>query len=310
MTKLSNTVNVVAISNVSTVTKNFQGQTGPKTEAGKNRSKFNALKHARYAKSKILPHENEKEYKHLLKDMFEDLKPEGQVQEDLVLQYVDCLWRMHRMDSRISIEQKAIFNLLTKEKMAAMLEIDELFWDFIPDYFLNLNKRFGKKQIELAALIWNQYTGLMRDFSSGEFTDWSEIRIHYDALFLEFEIWVRQQDDLSPLLTPQRDAFNPQWLANQELLFDTVKDFAISMYFQANFMSWKDQIRNWMTAWYFLQKKELKEIDQFYLAHTKLMHLAHTNLERLVKLQKYKHGIAKDLQKHYRNLVNHVGGPC
>lgn len=298
----SNSANVVAISSVTPVNTNFHGQTGPKTEAGKNHSKFNALKHGRTAKSKLLPFEDPREYNQLAKDTFADLKPEGQVQIDLTQQFIDCLWRRNRMERRISVEQKSIFDLLTKEKLASMLGIEEIFLDHLPEYLLDLSKRFGHKQIELADLIWRQYERMMTDFCSGEFTDWPEMRIHYDALFEEFEIWIKQFDDLPPLLTPQRDQFNPKWFDDQEMLFETLKEFAISMYFQANFMSWKGQIRNTMNIWYYMHKQELRQIDQYDLVLIKETHLSHTIIERLVKLQKYKNETTRALHEHYQHL--------
>jgi hypothetical protein len=39
------------------------GQTGPKTQRGKWHSKWNALKHGRYAKSTLLPFEDEAAFK-------------------------------------------------------------------------------------------------------------------------------------------------------------------------------------------------------------------------------------------------------
>ena len=60
---------------------NYQGQTGPKSPAGKNKVRFNALKHGLYAKSKILPTENPKEYQRLLRAVFEDINPQGMIEE-------------------------------------------------------------------------------------------------------------------------------------------------------------------------------------------------------------------------------------
>ena len=79
----------------------FQGQTGPKSEAGKNRSRFNALRHSRHAKSKVLPYEDEKAYKNLIKAVFRDLNPEGAIEEDLAMQFVDSFWRRSRMEDKI-----------------------------------------------------------------------------------------------------------------------------------------------------------------------------------------------------------------
>jgi hypothetical protein len=165
-----------------------------------------------------------------------------------------------------------------------------------------MSKRFGPKQIETADIAWRQFVNLMRDYSSGEFTDLEEIRIHYDVLFEEFEKWIPGKKGLDPLLTPQRDQWNPRWLKDLEFMFSVLQDFAMEMYFQANFMGWKEQIRNWLQIWYLLQKRELREIDQYDLVLIKEVHAQHAIIERLVKIQKFKRDALLTLQKHYQQF--------
>jgi hypothetical protein len=279
------------------------GHTGPKSPAGKNRAKLNALKHARNAKSKILPYEDIDQYEELVQDLYQDINPQGAIEADLVNQYVDSRWRSRRMEERIRIEQESIFERVDKVKIAAMLELDEMFFDHLPDYFLNMSKRFGPKQIEVADIAWRQYCRMVKDYDSGEFTNLEEMRIHFDILFEEFEKWVPKQKGLPPLLSPQRNQFNPAWIEEEaEFLFSVVQDFAIEMYFQANFMGWKEQIRNWLQIWYLMQKRELQEIDQYDLVLIKETHMQHAIIERLVKIQKYKRDALLSLQKHYQQL--------
>lgn len=283
--------------------KKSSGHTGPKTESGKNRAKLNALKHARNAKSKILPYEDIDQYEELVQDLYQDINPQGAIEADLVNQYVDSRWRSRRMEERIRIEQESIFERVDKVKIAAMLELDEMFIDHLPDYFLNMSKRFGPKQIEVADIAWRQYCHMVKDYDSGEFTNLEEMRIHFDVLFEQFEQWISQQKGLPPLLVPQRDQFNPVWIEkDSELLFSVIQDFAIEMYFQANFMQWKEQIRNCLQIWYLMQKRELREIDQYDLVLIKETHMQHAIIERLVKIQKHKRDALLSLQKHYQQL--------
>lgn len=280
--------------------KKSSGHTGPKTAAGKNRLRLNALKHARYAKTKILPFEDEGEYRQLAQELYEDINPQGVVESDLVDEYIDSRWRSRRMEVRIHVEQKSIFDSVDKTQIAAMLEIDLMFYEYLPDYFLNMSKRFGPKQIETANIAWRQYCRMIKEYEAEEFTDLEEIRIHFDVLFEEFEKWVRTQKDLPPLLSPQREQFNAPWIKDETpLLFEVIHDFAIPMYFQAHFMGWKPQIRNWLEIWYFMQKRELREIDQYDLALIKEIHLQHTILERLAKIQKQKRDSHMSLQAHF-----------
>ena len=57
----------------------FQGQTGPKTQAGKFRSKWNALTHGRTSKSKLLPFEDPLHYKTHISEIHKALVPDNYV---------------------------------------------------------------------------------------------------------------------------------------------------------------------------------------------------------------------------------------
>lgn len=278
------------------------GHTGPKSAAGKNRSKMNALKHARSAKSKLLPYEDEREYTQLIQDVYADFEPQGCIEADLANEYIDCRWRSRRMEARIRTEQESIFAKIDRRYIATLVGIEERLIDDLPDYFLNMSKRFGPKQVELADIAWRQHNNMVRDYDSGQFTDLEEMRIHFDVLFEEFEKWVREKANLPPLLAPQRDQFNPAWSQDVEFLFTVIEDFAVEMYFQSNFMGWKEQIRNWMQSWYLLQKRELREIDQYDLVLIKETHLAHNIIERLAKIQKHKRDTLLSMQKHFQGI--------
>jgi hypothetical protein len=191
---------------------------------------------------------------------------------------------------------------MNRRYIATLVGIEDKLIDDLPDYFLNMSKRFGPKQIELADIAWRQYNNMVRDYDSGQFTDLEEMRIHFDVLFEEFEKWVRHNVALPPLLAPQRDQFNPAWSNDLEFLFTVIEDFAVEMYFQSNFMGWKEQIRNWMQSWYLLQKRELREIDQYDLVLIKETHLAHTIIERLAKIQKNKREALLSMQKHFHSI--------
>jgi hypothetical protein len=70
------------------------GRTGPKSIPGKIRSSMNALKHGGYAKTKILPFEDEDEYNRVRKDVYKALTPDDFIQRNIANQIVDSLWRI------------------------------------------------------------------------------------------------------------------------------------------------------------------------------------------------------------------------
>jgi len=77
-----------------------QGQTGPKSLAGKAISSLNAIKHGGYSKKRLLPFEDAKAYQAHLKEVLEDLQPSNSVQKVAASQYADALWRVERIQVR------------------------------------------------------------------------------------------------------------------------------------------------------------------------------------------------------------------
>jgi hypothetical protein len=79
--------------------------TGPRTEAGKQRSSQNAIKHGAYAKKTIIKGESEEEFIEFLAQYFEDFEPRGITEEELVFSLADNAWRRRRFSQ---LEGRAI----------------------------------------------------------------------------------------------------------------------------------------------------------------------------------------------------------
>src|SRR6266851_3173564 len=104
--------------------RNARKSTGPRTEAGKKKSRWNALKHGLTAKRTLVPGlENAKVYRKLLKGYLRDFKPEGVVEESLVQELVACHLQMIR-GSRV---ERDAFLAAADEKVDECLdeELDE-----------------------------------------------------------------------------------------------------------------------------------------------------------------------------------------
>jgi len=71
--------------------------TGPRTPAGKERSKQNARKHGIFSKVVLLKEEPRTEFNSLLQGLREDLQPEGTLEEVLVEKLAALLWRHRRL---------------------------------------------------------------------------------------------------------------------------------------------------------------------------------------------------------------------
>src|SRR5712691_11494335 len=76
---------------------NAQHSTGPKTEAGKQRSSLNALRHGLTGHTIVLPTEDLAAYQRFTKRFFDDLKPISVLEEQLVQSLADTSWRLNRI---------------------------------------------------------------------------------------------------------------------------------------------------------------------------------------------------------------------
>ena len=76
---------------------NSAHSTGPRTEAGKQRSSQNALRHGLTARTAVLPTEDEEAYQRHLRQLLDDCKPANSIETQLVHEMADTAWRLNRI---------------------------------------------------------------------------------------------------------------------------------------------------------------------------------------------------------------------
>src|SRR6267143_2438047 len=76
---------------------NAAHSTGPKTEAGKKRSSLNAYRHGLTGQTIILPAEDLDAYQAFTRTFFNDYKPLGTLEKQLVQSLADTSWRLNRV---------------------------------------------------------------------------------------------------------------------------------------------------------------------------------------------------------------------
>jgi hypothetical protein len=76
---------------------NAQHSTGPKTEAGKQRSSQNALRHGLTSQIVVMPNEDLEAYQSHLKSFVDEYQPQGATEAHLVQSLADTSWRQNRI---------------------------------------------------------------------------------------------------------------------------------------------------------------------------------------------------------------------
>jgi hypothetical protein len=75
---------------------NAQKSTGPRTEAGKQRSSLNALRHGLTGQTIVLPTEDQSAYQRHSQSFLDECQPKGAIETQLVQSLIDSSWRMNR----------------------------------------------------------------------------------------------------------------------------------------------------------------------------------------------------------------------
>jgi hypothetical protein len=78
--------------------RNARKSTGPRTVEGKDRSKYNAVKHGMTAKTPILPGEDEGAFTKRVDSWKDDLRPRGAVEDFLVERAARISWQLDRVE--------------------------------------------------------------------------------------------------------------------------------------------------------------------------------------------------------------------
>jgi hypothetical protein len=76
---------------------NSEHSTGPRTDAGKQRSSLNALSHGLTARTAVLPTEDPSAYQQHCRQLFDEYQPATATETQLVQELADTAWRLNRI---------------------------------------------------------------------------------------------------------------------------------------------------------------------------------------------------------------------
>ena len=92
--------------------------TGPRTQRGKSRARWNALKHGAYATQRLIRGEDAKAYQRLSERVFAETKPGTAIACMLVDQIIGDIWRLRRVEQaeRAYLEHVRVANLARTQR--------------------------------------------------------------------------------------------------------------------------------------------------------------------------------------------------
>ena len=236
-----------------------QGQTGPKSIAGKRISSMNALKSGFFAKSTILPFEDEAQYKKHCKQVMQSLDPQNVLEVSIAQQIADSLWKGTRLEMRSAFKREEILGNLTPAQMAQFLGIEGKRQDYAPDFLLTPNYQIPKKELAVPKKCLQQYAHLVKNVQG--VANYESVWRQYKDLFTELHYWVKKNYTVE-LFMSGFTALNLAWQQKPKVVEEQLELLHHHLWYMVHFDELRPQIRNWMATWYFLRSREANHLTQ------------------------------------------------
>lgn len=262
---------------------NILGRTGPRSLKGKQIASMNALKHGGYSPRLVLDFEDAAERKRVERKLYRDLKPQDCVEETLVDQMVQSLWLMERFKLRLSLRQESIFENLTPATMAQMLEIPEPYCAYPPDYLKEPSTKFSKKEVTLASERFTKYQHLQTHAKG--IANYQMVFGAYHDLFVGLDGFVGDSYDV-PILAATGQGLSIAWQNEPKKMEEVLVEYAAHLYYQIHFEELRPLIRGWMSAWFFIQRRDRSDKDIQDEQIMKELNRYQATLGQLVKYRK------------------------
>ncbi len=248
-----------------TMSNGYQGQTGPKSSAGKKISSMNALKQGLFAKTIVLPFEDERQYKRHCKQVIASLEPQNSLELTIAQQIADSLWKGTRLEVRSAYKREEIMESLTPKQMAAFLGIEGKRQECAPDFLVTPNYRIAKKDLAIPKKCLNQHEHLLKNVKG--IANYESIWRQYPELFEELHYWVKD-DQTTPLFMSSFSALNLAWQQRPQKIEQELELLAHHFWYMVHWDELRPQVRNWMASWFFLESRgaqSLTQVDELVL---------------------------------------------
>lgn len=235
------------------------GQTGPKSIAGKRRSCMNALKSGMFARTPVLPFEDETRYRRHVKAVMASLAPEDAVQASMAQQIADSMWRGQRQEYRAALERDEVFKTLTPRMMADFLGLTGVIAKYPSRCLVSPNIKISAHDIKGYQHLYQQYEHLMANAKG--VANYNMVWRQYPEFFENLEHWLSNTSP--PLFLKTRQGLDLHWQNHARKLEERIEEFGVHCWYYANFHNLRDRIRKWMGIWYFLKGRESEKAERF-----------------------------------------------
>ena len=237
-----------------------QGQTGPKSLAGKRITSMNALKSGLFAKSPLLPFEDDGQYKRHVKLVLHSLKPEDAIQLHLAQQIADSMWRGTRQELRAALHREEIFKQLTPRILAGLMSIDEAFVPHAPNFLVTPNHRFGRAYLKQARQRHGQYEHLQQNVKG--VLNYNMVWRNYPEFFQGLDLWSKNAIS-TRIFMYNNQGIDLYWQSHPKELEALITEYGSFLWYVVNYEGLRSKIRTWMAIWFFLKGRHSNEVEMY-----------------------------------------------
>ena len=266
------------------MTSHFQGQTGPKSTAGKAISSMNAIKHGGYSKKRLLPFEDSGAYQAHLQGVLADLKPGNQLQKVAASQYADALWRVERIQERETLTREEMMRKVTPQVVAEQLGFQGRKRELAPDYLIEPNHEIPPSHLDGLDEFFKERCHFLQNCKG--MANFNMVWRQYPTLFAHLEKHIATIKNIKPLLMSNREGLDLAWQQNPKRLLEYLEDLFYIYEYRADFEAMKPDIREILINWYYRSRSDVHRIDELNDTQIRLVKECHYLLSQYWKLCK------------------------
>lgn len=266
------------------MTSNAQGQTGPKSIAGKAISSMNAIKHGGFSKKRLLPFEDAKAYQAHLNEVLTDLGPSNSLQKVAANQYADALWRVERIQERETLTREEMMRKVTPQIVAEQLGFEGKKRDLAPDYLIDPNYEIPLAQLEGLDNFFKERHHFLQNCKG--MANYNMVWRQYPNLFTHLEKHISTIKNIKPLFMTNHEGLDLAWQQNPKRLLECLEDLFYIYEYRADFDAIKPDIREILLNWYYRSRGDVNRIDELNETQIRLIKECHYLLAQYWKLCK------------------------
>ena len=139
-----------------------------------------------------------------------------------------------------------------------MLEIPEPYRSHAPQYLKEPNTNIPKREVKIAAKRFQDYGHLCKN--SKGIANYQMVFGVYQDLFIGLDQFIGNRFSV-PVLNSAGNGLSIGWQQNTKKFEEVLEEYAAHLYYQIRFDLLRPQIRVWMSAWFFIQRRDQRESD-------------------------------------------------